>query len=145
MVSLDDLVDEFKDGGVSPVLGAVVSIFFYAFAQIFIALKAIQLPHNSFTNGQIFTFTPDTGLLFIGIFAVVVTVREFFSDIGGSYSHPILAVAKLAGLFCGIILFWGFLINISQITGGSNLDIVLSIALAFGAPILGIYLRYKYR
>ena len=143
MVNFDDLVDEFKDGFVSPLIGIVVTVLFYACTQIFIALKAIQIPNNPFSNGL--TFTPDTGLLFVGIFALVTTIIEVFTDIGQSYKHPSLGVAKVAGVLCGTLLFWGALVNITSITGGTYFDLALSVALAFGAPLFGIYLRYKFR
>ena len=140
---MDDAFDEFKEGLISPLLGVIILLFLFVFEKIFIALKNVSVPNNTFVSSQI--ITPDTGLLFLVIFSIALTLKEAFTDIGQSYNNPTLGIAKIIGTIVGTIVFWTVLVNISAIVGSSQLELVLTFILAVGAPLFGILLKYKLR
>ena len=134
--------DEFRMGLISPIIGIVISILIYVLTVISNVTKIIT-PNNSFTKGL--WFTPDTMISFFIIFSVIIVLIEFFMDLGQSYVSPSSGIAKICGTLFGTILFWGVLVQISTIIGSSQSDLVISFLLAIGAPLLGIYLRHKFR
>ena len=136
----NDLVEEFKEGLISPIQGVMITLVFYASTLIITAIKNIT-PNNSFTNKLI--ITPDSFLIFLAIFIVVLTIIDAIKDVGQSYYNPSTGIVKIFGTICGTILFWGVLVQITKMSGGSQFDVILASILAIGSPVLGIYLRYK--
>jgi len=135
-----DLFGEFKEGIISPIQGAIISVLFYAFTLFLTAIKNIT-PTNPFIKEMI--ITPDIFILFLAIFIVALTVIDSIKDVSQSYSSPSTGIAKFFGTICGTILFWQVLIQITTISGGSQFDVIIASILAIGSPMLGIYLRYK--